>query len=269
MSGPAGLRIIVRPGWTGQGLAFPRAGYREVRGMEEFGRTGVYVLWHPADLEKPRAYVGQTDNLLRRFEDHKKGVWWTDAVVFTSTDLSLNIAHVRYLEAGLIERAGQAGRCVLDNKNKPQGSQLSKSDTEIAKQFLSNMLLCLPMLGVNFFEEPPSSEEHRVLFLSSKSVYARGYVTAEGFVVEANSQAVKKERPSIHPYLSRLRKTLEDERVLEDAGNVYRLTQDYRFGSPSTASGVLLGMPSNGRRAWVDEKGNTLAEIAAQTIQEA
>ena len=49
--------------------------------------------------------------------------------------------------------------------------------------------------------------------------------------------------------------------VLEHAGEVYRLAQDYTFNSPSTAAGVLLGRSSNGRVEWKDANGRSLKEV--------
>ena len=211
-------------------------------------------------MERPRTYVGQTDNLLRRFEDHRKSAWWTDAVVFTSTDLSLNIAHVRFLEAKLIERASQVGRCILDNKNKPQGSQLSKADTEIAKQFLDNMLLCLPVLGVSFFEKSRPSEKRRVLFLKLRGeVIATGYYMGEGKLqVQAGAKAFK--RASIPANITKRRARLVEQGILKDQGAAYELVRVHTFDSPSGASDVLLG-PTNGRRVWKDESGVPLDEL--------
>ncbi|WP_435106565.1 DUF4357 domain-containing protein [Arhodomonas sp. AD133] len=38
-------------------------------------------------------------------------------------------------------------------------------------------------------------------------------------------------------------------------------TQDFRFASPSTAAGVLVGGAANGRTAWKDRHGRTLKEL--------
>jgi hypothetical protein len=115
---------------------------------------------------------------------------------------------------------------------------------------------------VNFFEKPktdvPKAQE---LILKARGIEARGIDSAEGFVVRAGSQAAKVETPSIHAYLRELRQSLLDQGVLVDAGEVYRLTQDYTFNSPSTAAGVLLGRSANGRVEWRDANGRTLKEI--------
>jgi hypothetical protein len=124
------------------------------------------------------------------------------------------------------------------------------------------LLLCLPIVGVNLFEKAKAgAPKAQDLFLKAKGIEARGVDSAEGFVVRAGSQAVKEEVPSIHAYLRELRQSLSAQGVLEDAGAVYRLTQDYTFNSPSTAAGVLLARSANGRTEWKDAKGRTLKEI--------
>ena len=99
------------------------------------------------------------------------------------------------------------------------------------------------------------------LLLRAKGIEARGYDGAQGFVVRAGSAAVKDEVPSIHAYIGDLRRTLIEERVLEIAGETYRLAQDYTFNSPSTAAGVLLGRSANGRVEWKDARGRSLKGI--------
>ena len=267
---PEGLRIIEKSNWTGQGLFFPRAIYSEVRALEELKRTGVYILWGPSESgELPYVYVGEGDTLLGRFDSHsKKKDFWTHAVAFSSKDQNLNKAHVQYLEAQLVRLAAEAKRCELDNANTPQPPSLSDADAADAELYLADMLLCLPIVGVSFFEIPHAQEEERqALFLKAKGISARGYEDATGFVVQAGAQAVKEESASIHNFLSSLRKDLLSRGLLEDDGTVYRLTQDYPFGSPSTASAVLLGQNRSGREDWKDRNGRSLKRIQEAAVE--
>ena len=83
--------------------------------------------------------------------------------------------------------------------------------------------------------------------------------TVVGTVRPGNgSQATNNEVPSIHAYLSNLRKDLISKRVLEAVEGSFRFTQDYPFGSPSTASGVCLGRASNGRTEWKTMRASPL-----------
>jgi hypothetical protein len=273
---PEGLRIIEKSNWTGQGLMFPRALFPEVRQRPELGRTGVYVLWGPSESgQLPRVYVGEGDFIRDRLDQHyKQKDFWTHAIVFISKDENLNKAHVQYLEARLVALAKEAGRAELDNGNVPQLPSLSEADRADAEGFLADMLLCLPILGVNVFEKPkiPAStgaegvrnagpEEVQELFLRAKGVEAQGVYTAGGFIVRAGSRAAKKEAPSLPDHLKELRRALVENGTLQDEGDYYRLTQDYAFNSPSMAAGVLLGNSVNGRQVWKNKDGRTLKEL--------
>ena len=269
---PEGLRILEKSNRTGQGLVFPRSLFAETRQRLELKRTGVYILWGPGEsTQLPRVYVGEGDGVLARLDQHAKNKdFWTHAAVFISKDQNLNKAHVQYLEASLIPLANEAKRCELDNGNVPQLPALSEADAADAEGFLDDVLLCLPVVGINFFEKAKAPKaKGRDLMLQSKRIEARGTDSPEGFVVRAGSTAVKSAAPSIQAFLVELRQALEDKGVLTDVGNVFRLAQDYSFNSPSTAAGVLLGRSANGRTEWKDKKGHSLKEIQEQEAEEA
>ena len=259
---PDGLRIIGKSNWTGQGLVFPRTRFGEARKRGELKRAGVYVLWGPDENDLfPQIYVGEGEEVLPRLDQHAKDKdFWTHAVVFTSMDQNLNKAYVKYLEARLVAQAQEVKRAKLKNENTPKLPVLSEADVTDADGFFRDMLLCLPVVGVNFFETVKVPEEQN-LILEAKGIVARGQDTAEGFVVRVNSQAVKKETNSIPDRLKERRQFLLTQGVLEEVGTVYRLTQDYLFESSSMAAGVLLGSSINGLRVWKDSNGRTLKKL--------
>ncbi|MBF0502929.1 MAG: GIY-YIG nuclease family protein [Candidatus Riflebacteria bacterium] len=264
---PEGLRIVEKSNWTGQGLMFPRSLYSETRQRPELKRTGVYILWEPGESgQLPTVYVGEGDGVLSRLEQHAKTKdFWTHAVVFTSKDQNLNKAHVQYLESRMAALATDAKRCEIDNGNVPQLPALSEADTADVDGFLADILLCLPVLGINLFEKTRvTTTESHDLILKGRGIEARGIDTPEGFVVRSGSTAVKIETPAIHAYMAELRKTLVKTGVMLDAGEVFRVGQDYTFNSPSTAAGVLLGRAANGRTEWKDANGRSLKEIQEQ-----
>ena len=259
-----GLRIIEKSNWTGEGIVFPRSLFKEAVRRPGLMRTGVYLLWGPSETSHlPRVYVGEGDAILLRLASHVKAKdFWVNAAVFTSKDETLNKAHAKHLESRLVGLASKAKRCELDNGNVPHPPSLSEADRADAEGFLDDMLLCLPIVGVNFFDRPgvnPPSEHD--LLLKAKGIEARGWDSPQGFVVRKGSTVVKTETTSIPDYLVDLRRTLLEQEVLEDAGGILRLTQDYTFPSPSTAAGVVLARSANGRIEWKDRKGRTLREI--------
>ncbi len=261
---PDELRIVEKSNWTGQGFVFPRSLFSEVRKRPELKRTGVYIVWGPGESgQLPKVYIGEGDLVLARMDDHaRRRDFWTHAIVFTSKDQNLNKAHIQHLESRLIRLAMDAKRSELDNNNVPQSPPLSEADVADAEAFLADMLLCLPVVGVSLFEKARVTEQAgKTLYLRVKEIEAKGVDGAEGFIVLAGSLAAKAESRSIHAYLSTLRRALLAKGVLTDAGPTFRVTQDYTFNSPSTASGALLGRTSNGRIEWKDCNGITLRDI--------
>jgi len=244
----------------------PRSLFAEKKAQAEFARTGVYILLGPSDTsELPRVYVGQGDAVRPRLEaHHAKKDFWTTAIFFVSKDANLNSAHVHYLEAELVRLAKEAHRCELDNGNQPEKPSLSAADEADTQTFLDEMLLCFPVLGVSVFEKPASSvPKKNLLYLKAKDCDARGYESADGFVVLKGSRARAHEVPSFHAYLTDLRATLVANGVLQQDGDTYVLTQDYEFLSPSSASAAMEGRTSNGRVEWHDKDGRTLKELQA------
>ncbi len=259
-----GIRVIEKSNWTGRGTMCPRPLFSEAKRRDEFSRAGVYVLVGPStDGDTSRIYVGEGDPIRPRLEQHaSKKDFWTWLVAFTSKDENLNKAHVQYLESRLVELAQKANRCELDNANRPERPSLSEADQAEIDGFLGEMLLCFPIVDLPVFGRAlAAAPSASLLRLRAKGIEAAGYETAQGFVVRGGSNAVHDEVPSIHRYLSALRRTLLERGLLREEGNVLKLSQDYTFDSPSTAAGVLLGRAANGRIEWKDDAGRTLKEI--------
>jgi hypothetical protein len=166
----------------------------------------------------------------------------------------------------LIALAKAANQWQLDNSAIPGEPPLSEADRADADWFLDEMLLIYPILGVDAFEsaaaETPAPDAAAELKLAQRGAEDRGRETKDGFVVLAGSRARATEVPSIHAYLSELRQQLLGRGVLVADGEHLVFTQDFRFSSPSTAAGVLVGGAANGRRAWRSH-GRMLKEIQA------
>ncbi len=260
---PEGIRTIEKSNWSGSGLVIPRALFAEGRKRKELTRTGVYVLTGPPeDSGLPRIYVGEGDPIRPRLEQHaSKKDFWTTCFAFSSKDENLNKAHVQFLEARLVQLASQAKRCLLDNGTVPTQPSMSEADAADAEGFLSEILLCFPVLGLGVFTVASPTAGGLPLFVAAKGVKAEGRETAEGFVVRVGSGAVTEETPSCHAHLIELRTALVKNGVLKPTGAGYIFAQDYVFSSPSTAAGVVLGRSSNGRTSWKSKAGRTLRDI--------
>ncbi len=263
---PDSLRVVSKDNWNGEGAFFSRTSYSEVRtgGSFDFERTGVYVLWGPADeSDLLRVYVGEADHLRNRLNEQFVQLdFWTNAVAFCSSNQNLNKAHVRHIEARLIALADEAKRCLLENANAPRIPHLSPGDRDTAENYLSDMLLCLPVLGVNFFERTrPRDISLKDLTINSTALRATGYEDVSGFVVREGSQTAKNETKTIRPTMSDLRADLLKKGVLVDKNDAYEFTQDYSFSAPTTAANAILGSSSTGLDIWKGADGRTLKQI--------
>jgi Domain of unknown function (DUF4357) len=263
---PDGIRTIEKSNWSGAGIVIPRPLMGAAKGRRELTRTGAYVLIGPAEESGlPRVYVGEGDPIKPRLEQHAiKKDFWTLFIAFTSKDENLNKAHVQYLESRLISLAGNAKRCVLDNANTPALPSLSEVDAADAEGFLTEMMLCFPVLGVNVFAAAaPIIKSSRLFFITAKGINAEGLETPDGFTVRSGSGAVKTEVPSCHAYLKELRAALIANGVLKPTRDGFTFSQDYVFPSPSTAAGVVQGRSANGRIDWKTKDGRTLRDLQA------
>lgn len=150
-------------------------------------------------------------------------------------------------------------------------SPLSEADRADAEWFLQEMLVIFPVLGIDAFEVA-SSETSAIqsggplLYLNERGAEATGREARYGFIVLKGSRARRTETNSIQKFLSDLRQQLRSRGVLADDGHHLVFTQDFRFPSPSTAAGVVVGGSANGRRAWKDEHGRSLREL--QSLRE-
>lgn len=271
---PDGLKVVEKSNWTGRGLVIPRPIYAECRKRDELDRTGVYLLVGPSeDSIFPMLYVGEGDPVKDRLDKHaKEKDFWTHAVVFTSKDANLNKAHVQRLEARLLELADRAKKSTRHNKTEPTHPSLSEAEEAFAESFLDDMLLCLPIMGYSLFEDPATAAASVgptravTLYLKAKGITASGLDTPAGFVVHKGSRAVGDDKvvPSMAEYIPHVKDRRDDlirQGVLAPDGDAYVFTQDYVFGSPSTAASVVMGRNANGRTDWKTADGRSLKEV--------
>jgi hypothetical protein len=268
---PDGLRIVEKSNWTGVGVVFNRTNYKEVAGRSEFNKTGVYVLVGSSEGSVlPTIYVGEGDPVKDRLNQHySKKDFWEWAVFFVTKDNSLNKAHVQHLESRLLSLARIAKQSNIDNSQEALPPTLSEAETADMESFLLDMLSIFPLVGLGVFEKTETTKKpSELLHVEGKGVKASGYEDAKGFVVVKGSQLVKEETPSIHQYMSTLRKDLLAQGVIVDNGQHYVFTQDQVFNSPSTAAGVVMGRTANGRIEWKTKEGMTLKQLQAQAAEE-
>ena len=265
-----GVWVVEKSNWTGKALMAPRTRYGHLRAR--LGGPGVYLLIGPTESGLPpnRVYIGETDDLLVRLDSHhNKKDFWNRAVVFTSKDENLNKAHIRYLEARLIELAKTAKRAELDNTNVGSPRLLSEPDTAEVEAFLDEMLLIYPVLGIQVFHtaETQPTDSARLRF-DGQDTRAKGNETADGFVVYEGSLARAAAVPSMPESAKQVRAALVARGLLVEAGKHLRLTQDYEFSSASAAANVMVGGSVSGPEVWKSSEGLTLKSLRTRDTSE-
>lgn len=268
----SGLRILRRANWTGIGLAFARTGFEEASSRTELAQPGVYVLVGYTDESSlPTVYIGEGDPVINRLVEHNRNKdFWEWAVVFSSTDNSINKAFVQHLESRLIDIAKGKKRCNLTNNTSPKRPTLTESDHADMENFLDNMLSIFPLVGLSIFENSKalSSRKPKDTFHISgrEGAEATAIQQPNGFVVLKNSRVALTVTASISPYLVKLRQDLVKNGVLTEKNGHYIVEENYSFSSPSLAASVVLGRNTNGRAEWKNRDGKSLNDLAAEAV---
>lgn len=270
-----GLMTAEIMNWSGHAFVVPRTLLPEALERDEADRTGVYFLIGPSenDLEAERVYIGETDSVGPRLKHHDKNEhvdWWERAIIFTSKDQNLTKAHVKYLEAVLIEEARALGNNPIANREQPQRPNLPESDLADTSYFLDQIKQILPVLGLNLLKKSPvedvesqtaaesASEKLQENRYELKAKRARLTATAREiggeFVVFKGSAARSEWAPgsqgtSYHRLYDKL--VHEGKLARNKPTDKHLMFQtNISFSSPSAAAAVILGRAANGRTEW-------------------
>ncbi|NAZ38140.1 GIY-YIG nuclease family protein [Rubellimicrobium sp. CFH 75288] len=258
---PEGMVVAEVFNWTGHVLAFPRTRLAEALGRPEARRTGVYILLGERD-GLPTGYVGESEDIPTRFRMHEQArEWWTQAVIVTTASHSLNKAHIRYLEARLVEEAKAAGSR-LDNGNSGAKGSLTEAAVANMEAFLDTLLMVLPVLRIDLFTRPATPAAVAMAEGSDRPADAVFILTnpkrgVSGEAVWTDGSLVVRAGSAGHawtgqgaPGYEALYMKLVAAGVLAVEGDRTRFTTDYAFTSPSAAAAVLQGRSANGQIEW-------------------
>lgn len=265
---PTGLRKATIHGWTGLLFVSGASAFGGLTAREEVDRTGVYILSGP-DPEKAgatRTYIGSGNSVAERIRQSAsdRGFWET-AITVTTSDDDLSKGHAEYLEARLIEQSVQAGRVTLDNGTQPDTGRrrLPEADVANMEQFLSNLRIVLPVIGLDMLKPQPRAvtqtakpveerTEGEVRFeIRHKSGVKATAVEEDGeFVVLEGSEALTETGYARQSYGNLKEKLISDGILVADGSQRLKFTKPWSFSSPSAAASVVLDRNSNGRLRW-------------------
>lgn len=264
---PDGMLTAEVFNWTGHVLMTPRTQLSTALKRPEASNTGVYLLLGEDD-NGPLAYIGEGEDISARIRSHdSQKDWWSNAILITTANNSLNKAHVKYLESRLVEEAKRIGKATLENGNTPPRPSLSEAAQANMEAFLNYVLIVLPAIRVDVLlgqtrksEVAPITEQKYnvpddgVVFeinnprqgLDAKAVYVNGeLIVREG----SKGRAQWSSGSESHNYAKHFAELVRTG-VLDVRDDCAVFTVDYAFKSPSPAAAMINGRPSNGTTDW-------------------
>lgn len=266
--------------WTGVAYKIPRTELDKCKGRDDLSQSGVYFLFGTSDQTDDNVvYIGQAgvrkngEGLLCRLIEHKRNPdkdYWTEAVVFTTSNNSFGPTEISYLENRFCGLAVEANRYVVKNGNDPTPGNITEEKESELEEFIDYAKIIMGTLGHKLFEpltDKPkaaitveSPEEELLLFMKRKSrksgqvIEASCKQTNEGFVVLQGSRIETIDSDSIPPGIKeRRQKAKIDENGI--------LQENILFRSPSYAAAFIIGGHVNGLVEWKTKDGVSLKEI--------
>lgn len=285
MDGDASGRIkCTLANWTGVAYKIPRTELDKCKEREDLKQSGVYFLFGISDeTSKGVVYIGQAgarkngDGILTRLMEHKRNPdkdYWTEAIVFTTSNNSFGPTEISYLENRFCNLAVDAKRYDVKNGNDPTSGNITEEKESEMEEFIEYAKVIMGTLGHKLFEpvSKPATiksddsvdvSEDAVKFYLERTiknvgkVQAIGTQTAEGFVVLHGSHISPVEDNDISDTIKNLRKnaSLDEHRILKE---------DMLFTSPTSAAVFVIGKSESGPRIWKTEDGQSLKSLESK-----
>lgn len=256
--------------WTGVVYKIPRTEIAKCSEIDHLKQCGVYFLFGTDNDDNPAVYVGQArvrkngeGILLRIQEPHNSVDYWTDAVIFTTTDKSFGPTEISYLENSFCNLAIKAKRYSVKNGNDPSPGNLTEEKVCGLEEFIDYAKIILKALGYPVLTQLPVSSGNTQdndstpeLYFSRNSFNASGKQVSEGFVVFKGSVINKSIAPSCSDRAKKLREEYKDK-IDENM----TLKETLLFSSPSSASDFVSGYSTSGKTSWKTKDGKTLRDL--------
>lgn len=285
MDGKATGRIkCTMANWTGLVFKIPRTEIDDCKDRDDLKQSGVYFLFGISEESgKELAYIGQAglrnngEGILSRLIEHKRNQekdYWTEAVVFTTSDNSFGATEISYLEHKFWLLADESKRYIVKNLNNPNSGNLTEEKKSELEEFVDYSKIVMGALGYQIFEplvELKSKDKINFkvdeiencelkLYLKNKINRSKNEVdatcirTTEGFVVLEGSKIERSDAKSI-------RESIKIDRKNANIDENGILLESVLYKSPSYAASFVVGGSINGLKSWKTKEGLTLKEL--------
>lgn len=271
---PRGIRVAELTTSIVRVVEVPRSMLAQFLEMPEAGQVALYFLFGDGESQEPLVYIGQSGNVGQRLTQHNSQKdFWNKALVVVSLTNSLTPTHSLYLEWSSINLAQGIGRYVLENGKpgiKPHTPPPLQADCDEIHDTAKTLLATL---GLPIFESVAAQPTDGIPVIryyckGADGVAGVGEYTVEGFVVLKGSKGRLNPVDSYFTHAvanADLRKKLLASGVVLEEDGALVFAKDHVFGTPSSASMLLLGRTSNGWIDWKAADGKTLKELVQKT----
>lgn len=288
MDGEASGRIkCTLANWTGVAFKIPRTELDKCKDRDDLKQSGVYFLFGTSDeTGKGVVYIGQAgarkngEGILNRLQEHKRNPekdYWTEAIVFTTSNNSLGATEISYLENRFCNMALAANRYEVRNGNDPTPGNITEEKESEMEEFIDYAKVIMGTLGhklfeplgkpvVNVSESNNNNDDVQgavALHLARNikkigRIEADGVQTTEGFVVLQGSHIASVDDNTIPAVIKERRKkaNIDENGILQE---------DMLFTSPSYAAMFVIGKSANGLTSWKTSDGKTLKSLEETT----
>lgn len=304
-SSPFGIRSVEVPNWAGIILIIPKDEYQKLVVYDDTRnlvvKSGVYILTgvvtvnnsnNGSEKEIEKIYIGESDNVFNRIEQHVKNANrdFESVLMILSKDDYLTKTHILYLESRLIELVAQAKRVRLDNGKVTSIPYTGSSTKRTIETFLQYLQVVLPLIGYTFLlpisklivpqieqqsnlDVTPEQQQIKLVFeyqtRDKIEIKAHGIYSDGQLVVESGAILIKADALSIPTSSKRIKTELLDRNLLvEKDTKTWILKEPYTFTSLSTAAGTLTGRSLNGRDYWKLANGKSFGEWQDNTVKQ-
>lgn len=249
----------------------PRTLLNDVKSLKyiKLDQPALYILLESISSledEAPRAYIGHAEDVSERINQHISDdakSFFQVALVFVSTDHSINKADVQYLEYLAISDAKAARRYDMSNIQNGTKPHLSPDQLDVIDEFKDFVWLLTSFAGCRIFtpiistETAVSDKEKEIFYLHWDGIEARGRYGNGDFIMLKGSALRKITVPSANPMMRE--KALKG--ICTEDDGVYVLDEDTLFSSPSRAAWIASGTNLNGWEHWRTAEGKSLNEL--------
>lgn len=282
---PTGRIKVTLANWTGMAYKIPRTELEKCKDIDILKQSGVYFLFGTSDdTGESVVYIGQAgvrkngEGLLYRLQEHKRNPdkdYWTEAVVFTTSNNSFGPTEISYLENRFVNLSLEAKRYTVKNGNDPTSGNITEEKESELEEFIDYARIVMGTLGHKIFEKIvsapiptadstlPASVPFILFLLKQGKIDSKGQRTSDGFVVLKESRIRTQVAPSCPKHAKKAREQYAS--MIDPNGT---LLTDILLRSPAEAACFVTGTSINAREAWKTVDGKTLKDIeTAETGQ--